>query len=175
MQNAELPFRSKHPIILPERHHVTECIIRHLHEIEGHMGTTHILAVSRRTNWILKGTTAVKRILQQCIGWKVRSAKPCEQIMSTLPKERVIPGAPFPVTGINFFCPFFIRQGRMSVKRYGCLFTCMKIRAVHIEVTADLSTDGFLMAFTRFVNRRGLPKIVLSDRGTNFVEAEYEL
>ena len=37
-----------------------------------------------------------------------------------------------------------------------------------------LDTDSFLNAFYRMVNRRGLPREMLSDNGTNFVAAERE-
>ena len=38
-----------------------------------------------------------------------------------------------------------------------------------------LDTDAFLNAFFRMANRRGLPKDVISDNGTNFVGAVREL
>ena len=49
------------------------------------------------------------------------------------------------------------------------------MRAIHIEVSQDLSTDSFLLAFNRFVSRRGAPTEVYSDNGTNFRGAECEV
>ena len=49
------------------------------------------------------------------------------------------------------------------------------MRAIHIEVSQDLSTDSFLLAFTRFVSRRGAPTEVYSDNGSNFRGAECEV
>ena len=53
-------------------------------------------------------------------------------------------------------------------------FTCLETRAVHLEMAWGLDTDTFLNAFARFTGRRGVPKEVISDRGTNFVGAVSE-
>ena len=46
---------------------------------------------------------------------------------------------------------------------------------MHLEMTWGLDTDTFLNAFARFTSRRGVPKEVISDRGTNLVGAVGEL
>ncbi|KAL0809309.1 hypothetical protein ABMA28_011520 [Loxostege sticticalis] len=51
----------------------------------------------------------------------------------------------------------------------------MATRAVHIEVVSDLTAQGFLAAFRRFVSRRGHCSQIWSDNGTNFVGASKEL
>ena len=61
------------------------------------------------------------------------------------------------------------------MKRYGCLFTCLAVRAVHIEVVHSLDTDGFINALRRFVSLRGFPTTIFSDHGTNFRAGEKEL
>ena len=68
-------------------------------------------------------------------------------------------------TAVNFGGPFITVQGRgkRREKRYLCLFTCLSSRPVNVEVAFGLDTDSFLNAFYRMVNRRGLPKEVISD------------
>ena len=83
----------------------------------------------------------------------------------------------FAHTAVDYGGPFITIQGRgkRREKRYLCLFTCLETRAVHLELAFGLDTDSFLTALHRFVNRRGLPKDIVSDNGTNFVGASHEL
>ena len=67
-----------------------------------------------------------------------------------------------------------VKQGRARVKRFRCLFTCLAIRAVHIEIAHSLDTDSFIDTLRRFIARRGKPVEIRSDRGTNF-QGEREL
>ena len=58
---------------------------------------------------------------------------------------RTEPGHPvFYYTGVDLFGPFLVKYGRGEVKRYGCLYTCLTTRAIHIEVLHSLETDTFL-------------------------------
>ena len=99
-----------------------------------------------------------------------------EQVMADLREDRVVPNQPsFSHVGVDYFGPFMVKRGRKEVKRYGCIFTCLTTRAVHIKVSFTLDTDSFINALQRFVARGGQPKIIHSDNGTNFVGANKEL
>ena len=99
-----------------------------------------------------------------------------KQIMAPLPAARVTPGEPlFVCVGIDYFGPLRVKYKRGTLKRYGCIFTCLAIRAVHIEIAHDLSTDLFIQPVCRFVSRRGPPKELFSDNGTNFRGADVEI
>ncbi|XP_066911613.1 uncharacterized protein [Clytia hemisphaerica] len=102
--------------------------------------------------------------------------------MADLPKERLSVGShAFENVGVDYFGPINVKQGRRTrrtagtAKRYGALFTCMTTRALHLELAGDLSTDSFILALRRFRARRGNPKTIRSDNGTNFVGAEREI
>ena len=62
-----------------------------------------------------------------------------------------------------------------TMKSWCCLFTCLTTRAVHIEVVPSLEAETCLTAITRFIARRGKPATILSDNGTNFVDAAKEM
>ena len=57
----------------------------------------------------------------------------------------------------------------------GIVFTSLTTRATHLELVGDLSTDLFIVALKRFITRRGQPKVIYSDNGSNFRGAEKEL
>ena len=61
------------------------------------------------------------------------------------------------------------------MKKYGVLFTCLALRAIHLETSTSLETDAFINALRRFICRRGPIRQLRSDQGTNFVGAKHEL
>lgn len=173
---AAIPEGMKHQVILPKESHVTSLIIDHHHVRNGHAGREHVLAELRKQYWILKGTAAVKGRLHRCFDCKMRQGKPEIQKMADLPRNRmVIDRPPFSFVGVDCFGPFAVKRGRSMEKRYGCIFTCLVIRAVHIEVLHSLDTSSFISGLRRFIARRGCPNEIRSDNGTNFVGAEREL
>ena len=172
LKRANLDHDLKHPAILPSDWHFTELVIRQYHCEVGHSGINHTWSAIRQRYWILKGGAAVRRTIGQCTNCKKRNAPVGKQLMADLPSARLqIDQPPFSHVGVDYFGPFQVKQGRALVKRYGCVFTCMTVRAIHIEVSHSLTTDSFLCALRRFISRRGKPIKIYSDCGTNFVGA----
>lgn len=66
-------------------------------------------------------------------------------------------------------------RGAKTYKGYFIIFVCLSTSAIHLEVSTDYSTDGFLAAYKRFTGRRGLCSTITSDCGTNLVGADEEL
>ena len=176
LERAPVDDEMKHPVILPHKHHVTDLIIKEYHEKVGHMGQESVLASLRSKYWVVKGRSAVRRVLSKCLDCQKKKVKPAEQFMADLPKERVTPNdPPFTYVGVDYFGPMEVKQGRSRVKRYGCLFTCLTVRAVHIEIAHSLDVDSMINALRRFICIRGNPKEIRSDNGTNFTGAHKEL
>lgn len=100
---------------------------------------------------------------------RVSKTVPNTPAMAPLPKVRLTPFVrPFTYVGLDYFGPVLVKQGRSNVKRWVALFTCLSIRAVHMEVVHTLSTESCILAIRRFVARRGPPAEIFSDNGTNF-------
>ena len=176
LRNSDLPTETKHPWILPANHHVTKLIVNHVHVQLGHAGTECVLAETRMRFWIVSGRSAVKSVIGRCIFCKRAPARAVTQEMADLPPDRVTPGnPPFTSVGVDYFGPIAVKRGRVQLKHYGCLFTCLATRAIHLEVACSLDTDAFLNVLYRFIARRGKPSIIRSDNGTNFVGAKAEL
>ncbi|XP_076285433.1 uncharacterized protein LOC143218312 [Lasioglossum baleicum] len=179
LQNAKIPYTQKHPILLPSYHHVTDLIIREIHERTYHAGIQTTLYTTRHRFWLLDGKNQVRKVVRRCVRCIRFRPSPLQGKMGNLPKSRVEETAAFTHTGVDFFGPFFIKEkkhrNRNSVKAYGCVFICMSVKAVHIEIVSDLTTEGFLGAFRRFIGRRAIPAHVYSDNGTNFVGANNQL
>ena len=54
------------------------------------------------------------------------------------------------------------------------LFVCFASKAVHIEAVSDMTTPAFCAAVRRLVARRGCPKTIYSDNGSNFIGTRAE-
>ncbi|XP_042204306.1 uncharacterized protein LOC121853981, partial [Homarus americanus] len=58
--------------------------------------------------------------------------------------------AQFAYTEVDCFGPFIVKQGRKQMKRWGCLFTCLTTRAIHLDLLSALdATDKKLRAADR--------------------------
>ena len=176
LQNCHMSERAKHPWILPYKHHVTEIIIREYHILLGHCGVERVLAELLQKFWIVKARCCIKTVLKPCVTCARRCPPGTNQLMGPLPSVRITPGdVPFKSVGVDYFGPFIVKRGRTDHKRYVCLFTCLKCRAVHLELCWSLDTDSCIQAILRFVARRGEPEEIHSDKGTNLTGAEAEL
>ncbi|XP_069129352.1 uncharacterized protein [Argopecten irradians] len=176
LQRAYLPYDTKHPLILPKDSVVSGLLIRDAHKACGHLGKNTVLAFMRQQYWTIGVRTRSESILSKCVICRKYRAPHCQQKMDNLPEERLASDEPpFSRVGMDFFGPFELKRGRSIVKRYGVIFTCLVIRAVHLEVAASLDTDSCINAIRRLIARRGKPTFIRSDNGTNLVDAEREL
>ena len=173
--HASIQDSKKHPCIIPHKSKLARLIVSELHNV-AHLGVEWTLSLLRAKYWVTRARILIKSVKTACVTCKKLFAKPCEQKMADLPKERLTPSeAPFTYLGMDCFGPFAVKLARSTVKRYGIIFTCLTTRAIHIEKIDSLDTDSFLNALRRFISRRGRPEKIWCDNGTNFVGGNLEL
>ena len=78
---------------------------------------------------------------------------------------------PFAYIGCDYFGPILYKEGRSEKKAWGLLFTCLTIRAVHVEIVTFLDQNSFILAFLCFINLRGPVRSFYSDNGSIFKAA----
>ncbi|UYV80526.1 hypothetical protein LAZ67_19000472 [Cordylochernes scorpioides] len=149
-----LTSEQKHPALMPSKGKIARMIIQEVHARILHGGVHLMLSTLRQKYWM-------------------------PRLMGDLPKEKLTPGKPFTIGGVDYAGSVTIRLTRGRVRRtekgYICLFVCLVTRAIHMELVTDASTPTFLAVFKRFVARRGHCHQLYSDRGTNFVGAARQL
>ncbi|GBN71528.1 hypothetical protein AVEN_112953-1 [Araneus ventricosus] len=172
-KSTHLSTFEKHPIILPSKTKLTELLIWDSHKRVFHSGVSHTLVQVREKYWILKSRQTIKSVLSKCTICKRFNSSPGTQVIAPLPDIRVEQSAPFTIIGVDFAGPLFVKD--TNAKQYILLITCAVTRSVHLELVGDMTTDTFLLAFRRFISRRGLCSVVISDNARTFKRAELEI
>lgn len=168
-----LSYNAKIPIILPKDHFFTRLLVRSYNEMYLHQNQEAIVCAIRAKYWIPGLRQLVKSVKYSCQLCKNLSAVPEQPQMGQLPVDRLIPFVrPFSYTGLDCFGPVQVAIGRRTEKRWVAIFTCLTVRAIHMEIARDLSSDSVILCLRNFVNRRGVPVRIRSDCGTNFLGAK---
>ncbi|XP_053686077.1 uncharacterized protein LOC128735618 [Sabethes cyaneus] len=168
-----MPFDARYPILLPKDHPVTMLLVDYYHRVYRHANLETVVNEMRQRYMIPRLRVVIKTVSRMCQYCKLRRSKPGTPPMAPLPSARLAYQVrPFSYTGVDYFGPLSVKVGRSNVKRWIALFTCLTIRAVHLEVAYDLSTASCIRCVRRFVGRRGPPVEFFSDNGTNFQGAE---
>lgn len=171
-----LPFDLRFPIILPKEHIVTTKLVQHFHEKYGHAYRETVKNELRQRYLIPKVGVVIAAATKSCMWCKVRRNRPQTPRMASLPIQRLTPYLrPFSFVGVDYFGPITVTVGRHCEKRWIAIFTCLVVRAVHLEVANSLTTQSCLMAIRRFICHRGPPQEFFSDNGTNLKGASKEL
>lgn len=179
IDRALLSEHEKHQIILPATPHFTNLLIQHEHLATMHGGLALTLQMLRQKFWIVNGKITVNSVIRRCLNCFRFKKKLLTQKMGDLPAYRLQQAIPFTFTGVDYAGYFEIkasnRKNAPYIKGYIALFICLTTRAIHLELVSDLSTTQFMKGFKRFISRRGIPKEIHSDNGTNFVGAAREI
>ncbi|XP_073967421.1 uncharacterized protein [Choristoneura fumiferana] len=166
----------KRPLILDGKHQAVRLLIARYHEKAAHANKALVINELHQRFWIIGLRNAVRSVALNCQLCKLRRSRTFQPPMGDLPEARLAHHQrPFSYVGLDYFGPVHVTVGRRQEKRYVALYTCLVIRAIHLEVVHSLTTDAAIMCLRRFAARRGTPTEIWSDNGTAFVGTRREL
>ena len=99
LRNSLVSEGAKHPLILPGNHHVVTLIVEYYHDLSGHSGLEHVLAMLRERIWIIRAWVLINGVIKRCFDCK-RQAPVGKQMMADLPADLVTAGKP-PYTNVG--------------------------------------------------------------------------
>lgn len=173
LKHANIPYDTKHQLVMPKMHDVTNLLIFETHRLAIHGGPKLVESVIRRKYWIIDSQSTIKKEIRKCVLCAKYAPRALEQLMAHLPSFRV--NRPFKVfmdTAIDFAGPFHTKtstlRGSKMEKSYVAVFVCMSTRAMHLELVSDLTAAAFIAALRRFIARRGRVANIFSDNGTTY-------
>ncbi|XP_064644710.1 uncharacterized protein LOC135498383 [Lineus longissimus] len=193
IRNADVNTARKYPMLLPGTpvtSHLTSLIITHAHHTATHYGVGITMAGLRERFWITSMRSVVKKVINRCVVCKLVAGRPYLQPKAPqLPEFRLNDIVPYLSTAIDFTAHLYVKvrnQDHVKIKdahrktytvqkAYVCLFTCCTTRAVHLEITPDLTVGSFLRVFRRFTSTHSVPKLVYCDNAKTFTCADKEL
>ena len=141
-----------------------------------HLGFDYVRTHVGHKYFILKIRSILRIIRYQCIPCRKRDAVIVNPMMADLSKERLgYLELPFSKCGVEYFGPFIVSIRRSSEKIWAFLFKGLTSRAIHLEIASSMDTSACDAGNKRFIARRGMPKVIWSNNGSNFVGAEKEL
>ena len=180
LKNSSLSKYQAHPIIVDGKSTLIQKLFVHKHISTGHGGPSQLLYHTSRRFYVIGARRLARSVCRECVTCRRVTPQPMLQQMGDLPSVRTSSDQPvFSDTGMDFAGPFDIKQGYtrkpVIIKAHICIFVCMVTKAVHLEVTSDLTTEAFVACLRRFVARRNCPKTIRCDNGPNYVGARNEL
>lgn len=179
LKHSNLSYNEKHPIILPNKSDLTNLLIDEVHKHTLHGGVQLMMATLQRKYWIIDSRNSIRHRTHKCTTCFRQRAEAAQQKMGDLPAARINIARPFSNSGVDYAGPINIKtsKGRSpkTTKAYIAIFVCLAVKAVHIELVSDMTTESFLAAFRRFAARRGTIENMYSDNGTTFVGASKEI
>lgn len=175
LQYSDLNETEKHPIILPYDSYLVKLIVEDIHRRQLHSGINHTLIALRDRFWVLKARKLVRRIVKSCLVCRKYSPVRIQVPMAPLPRDRITRAYPFQKCGVDFTGPIYVNTGAKVEKSYIALYTCTNIRAIHLELVQNQSTEAFLRSFRRMISRRGMISTFYSDNSLTFKSASQEM
>ncbi|GFT49221.1 integrase catalytic domain-containing protein [Nephila pilipes] len=89
LQNSQLSFNSKDPVIIPGKHKLSELIVKQFQVTHLHAGRSLLANILKQNYWIVEGKTLIRKIVNDCIVRHRFKAAFSNQLMENLSQQMV--------------------------------------------------------------------------------------
>lgn len=108
----------------------------------------------------------VKKVLGNYhLSWKFNSIPFTYPKIMNLPKHRVNLVRTFLHTELDYTVHLWVHEQDQLI----LIFTCLEVRAVHLELLEDMSVHSFITVFIQFLNMWDIPSHLYSDNAKFFI------
>ena len=134
LTQCPLSYDENHPMLLPGDHNISKLVIKDSHNRVFYAGRERTHCEVRRRLWIVRGRNLVRKTVNDCLTCRRLRQYSYTTLMADLPPERLkLFSPPFTTTGVDLFCPFYLKYGRnKKMKSWGAVYTCATVRAIHL-------------------------------------------
>ena len=152
-KHLKFVFDNKNPLLLRSNSYFTKLIILRSLEKVFHSGLEATLSNVRMRYWITKGRQTVKTVLKNCFICNLVQGKFIVPPKTPrLTNFRVNCSFALQSVGVDFAGPLYVKDIYSRNENlntcYFLLFTCATIRALHLEITQDVSANTLILAFS---------------------------
>ena len=140
--------------------------------VEHHRAAVGTLARSRTYVWIVKGKSLAKKIVSTCFTCRRVKKQMESQLMGMLHEAHLTVSPPWTFVALDFAGPFYVAgevQKRVTMKGWVLVYVDQGSRAICLLLTSGYGTQDFLMKHAEFCARKGIPRRIVSDRGSQLV------
>ena len=128
-----LSYDDNHPMLLPGDYTISKLVVKDSHNRVFYAGRERTLCEIRRRLWIVRGKKLVRKTVKDCLTCRRLRHHPYTTLMADLPPEGLKLFSPLTKTGVDLFCPFYLKYGRnKKIKSWGAVYTCATVRAIHL-------------------------------------------
>lgn len=164
------------PILMPEIRAAYLYMVRaHCGDKEMvHNSAVQTLARSRASVWIVRGKGLARKICQTCSRCKLLRKQMCGQQIASIKTENLEVCRPWTYASLDFAGPLTCRgvvNARARRKCWILVYCCRSTKAVCLLAVPGYDTSSFMIRHEEFGARKGDPKEIVSDQGSQLEAA----
>ena len=140
--------------------------------VEHHRAAVGTLARSRTYVWVVRGKALAKQVVKNCFVCRRERKRMESQLMGMMQEAHLTVSPPWTFVSLDFAGPVEVGgevQRRIKMKCWILVYVDQASRAVCMLLTSGYSTQDFLTRHTEYCARKGIPRRILSDKGSQLV------